>query len=291
MLKGSFIAHAVLLFVLQLVPMSAGAQEQYELVWSDEFTEDGTPDSARWNYEQGFVRNREWQWYQPQNARVHDGVLSLTARLEQKQSPWYNPSATDWQHKRDSIECTSACVTTYGRRTFLYGRFEVRARIPEARGVWPAIWFLGTNRNVDEERRPWPYCGEIDLMEYYPKGGQPALHANACWGGKDGHSVWNSRAVPLDHFKARDERWLSQFHVWRMDWTPAAIRLYIDDELINDISTEHTINAAHGGENPFQKPMYILLNLAMGSSGGKVDKSTLPLSFDIDYVRVYQLKE
>ena len=275
--------------LLLLLPLSSSAQggptDGYRLVWCDEFDYEGAPRSADWNFETGFVRNRELQWYQPQNAACHDGVLCITAHREQKPNPYYCPDDKAWGAQREQIECTSACLITEGKHEFLYGRFEVRARIPGARGTWPAIWFKGANG------LPWPQRGEIDLMEFYPKGSTAMLHANACWGGKGGSSAWRSKAVPMHHFTQRDSLWTTQFHVWRMDWTEDYIRLYLDDELLNDIDIRNVSNAeGHpgAGTNPFHTPMFLLLNLAMGSSGGKVDEAALPARFEVDYVRVYQ---
>lgn len=248
----------------------------------------GEPDPTKWTYEQGFVRNHEWQWYQPQNAYVRDGMLTIVAREEHFLNPTFNPQSNYWGCKRDSVHCTSACVITNGRQTFLYGRIEVRARIPATPGTWPAIWLLGAQRNLPPtERKPWPYCGEVDIMEYYPVNGKPHIHANACWGGKDGNSVWDSKASPIEKWTRANPQWASQFHVWKMDWDKDSIRIYLDDELLNEIDLSQTINGKYGEDNPFHQPMYLLLNLAMGSTGGQVDKQTMPARYDIDYVRYY----
>ena len=257
----------------------------YRLAWSDEFDYEGVPNPDNWTYQEGFVRNNEWQWYQHQNAVCRDGVMVITAKREQKPNPYYNPHADYWGNKRKDIECTSACVVTKGKRKFLYGRFEIRARIPASRGSWPAIWFLGDNG------LSWPENGEIDLMEFYPKNGVRSILANACWGGKNGGTAWNTKAIPFTHWTSRDSLWATQYHVWRMDWEENYIRLYLDDELLNDIDISHIANAGKtpgAGVNPFRTPMYLLLNLAMGSSGGAVDEATLPLRYEIDYVRYYK---
>lgn len=262
----------------------ASAQDGYRLVWHDEFEKDGAPDPAYWSYEEGFVRNNEWQWYQPQNAYVRDGLLVITARNEKRPNPTYDPQGSHWGQKRKEIECTSACIVTKGKKEFLYGRFEVRARIPAARGSWPAIWLKGT-------KYPWPSCGEIDMMEFYERGGVRSILANTCWGGKDDASEWNTQVRPFTQFTGKDSLWATQFHVWRMDWDEKFIRLYLDDELLNETALDRTVNAAGSsgaGDNPFRTPMYILLNLAMGSSGGHVDAQAMPMHYEVDYVRVYQ---
>jgi len=275
----------LILALLQVCAFSAMAQEQdgYHLVWADEFSTDGAPSPDNWGYEEGFVRNKELQWYQPQNAVCRDGVLVLTARREQRANPTYDATSNHWGKSRLTIDLTSGSVTTKGKREFLYGRFEVRARIPATRGSWPAIWFHGLGL-------PWPECGEIDLMEFYEYGGVRSILANACWGGKKpGHSAWNTQTRPFTHFTAKDSLWATQFHVWRMDWDEKYIRLYLDDELLNETDLSKTVNGGKAdGINPFHRPMYIILNLAMGSSGGKIDEAAMPMRYEIDYVRVYQ---
>lgn len=259
----------------------------YQLVWHDEFSIDGRPDPNNWSYEEGFVRNHEWQWYQADNARVADGSLIITARVENHPNPMYKVNSPKWSERRKQIECTSACVISKNKREFLFGRFLVRARIPAARGSWPAIWLLGNKTNYG-----WPHCGEIDMMEFYERDGVRSILANACWGAKDGNaSVWDTKIIPFTHFTQKDSLWATQFHIWHMDWTPQSIKLFLDDELLNEIDLSKTINGKNGNyENPFHKPMYLLLNLAMGSSGGKVDLKAMPMRYEIDYVRIYQQK-
>lgn len=258
----------------------------YQLVWQDEFEQDGVPNPDYWTYENGFVRNKEAQWYQPQNAIVRDGVLVITGKRETKPNPNYRDGSTNWQQNRKMIEYTSASVISKGRKEFQYGYFEIRARIPACRGSWPAIWLLGS-----KDKYGWPSCGEIDILEYYPRNGQNLLHANACWGNDEGGSVWDSAHVPYSEFTQQNPEWATCFHIWSMDWTEKYIRLYLDGRLMNEIDLSKTINGKHGQyENPFHKPMYLLLNLAMGSSGGKIEEENLPMRYEIDYVRVYQKK-
>ena len=263
---------------------SASAQE-WKLVWSDEFDRSGCPDTAVWNYENGFARNEEAQWYQSDNAYSKGGKLIIEARKEQKRrNPLYEADSRDWRRKREFIEYTSSSVTTAGKKEFLYGRFEVRAKIPVGGGAWPAIWLLGAEME-------WPSCGEIDVMEYYRINGIPHILANACWGNdRQYDAVWNSKKIPFTHFTDRDPQWADKFHIWRMDWDETAIRLYLDDELLNEILLSETVNGSIGsGTNPFHKPQYLLLNLAVGGiNGGDIDDKEMPMMYEIDYVRVYQ---
>lgn len=275
------------LFVLILSATVYG-QKEYRLVWSDEFDVDGSP-SKDWTYERGFVRNQELQWYQADNAYVKDGCLVIEGRREHRKNPNYEAGSNDWRKNREFIEYTSSCLTTRLSQQFLYGRFEVRAKIPVASGSWPAIWLLGN-------KWEWPQNGEIDMMEYYIKDGQPSILANACWGATERwKAVWDSVVMPFTHFTENDPAWADKFHIWRMDWDKDFIRLYLDDELLNEIDLSQTINGGYQGntENPFSNTIpgfkhYLLLNLAIGSNGGEPDISQFPLRYLIDYIRVYQ---
>lgn len=259
----------------------------WQLVWSDEFNKDGPLDSSVWGYETGYARNEEAQWYQSDNAVCKDGCLVIEARKEQnrnRKNPYYEAGSNPWPKKWEFVEYTSSSVNTAGKKDFLYGRFEIKARIPVAKGAWPAIWTLGSSME-------WPSNGEIDIMEYYQIKGAPHILANAAWGtDRRWNAKWNSKAIPYSHFTDKDPDWASKFHIWRMDWDEEAIKLYLDDELLNEIPLSSTINGSIGkGTNPFTKPQYLLLNLALGGiNGGPIDESALPMKYEIDYVRVYQ---
>ena len=274
----------VLLLAIQTLTAQTMTTAEWRLVWSDEFDHNGRPDPATWNYEEGFVRNHEDQWYQADNAFVEDGLLVIEARREQRPNPTYHPDAQHWGAQRPTIDYSSACITTQGKRYFRYGRLEVSARIPTAGGAWPAIWTLG-------EGMPWPSCGEIDLMEYYRIKGVPHILANAAWGSdRRFEAVWNSRRVPFSHFTNRDPDWAQRFHLWRMDWDEQRIQLYLDDELLNEIPLSQTVNGRIGRHtNPFEQRQYILLNLALGGdNGGEIDDAAFPMRYEIDFVRIYE---
>ncbi len=255
--------------------------EGYSLLWSDEFDKPGKPDSRYWVYEEGFVRNQELQWYQPDNANVRNGVLEIEGRRERVKNPDYEMGSKNWKLNRREAEYTSACVKTSGKFSFQYGIMEVRAKIDTSMGMWPAIWSLGV-------KRPWPANGEIDQMEYYRHEGKAKLFANAAWAGPDGKIVWDTGAFPFEHFLEAQPDWADRFHVWKMDWTEDYIRLYMDGQLLNEINIK---NAEYlDGFNPFHQPQYILLNLAIGSNGGDPSETTFPRKYLVDYVRVYQKK-
>jgi beta-glucanase (GH16 family) len=249
----------------------------YKLVWADEFNDDGRPDERNWTYEEGFVRNRELQWYQPDNTRCDKGLLIIEARHERKENLRYRPNSRRWSESREYAEYTSASMTTRGLHNWKYGRFDMRGRIDTRPGMWPAFWTLGS-------ARPWPGCGEIDIMEYY----RGMLLANAAWAsGSRWVPVWDDIRIPLAHFK--DPNWSQKFHVWRMDWDADTIKLYVDDILLNTIDLARTFNKDSEGKNPFHEPHYIILNLAIGgTNGGDPSNTQFPARLEVDYVRVYQ---
>ena len=230
-------------------------------IWQDEFDTPGLPNAGRWDHEVGLIRNNERQYYtrdRPANARVEDGMLIIEAHRERFQGADY----------------TSASLTS--RSSWTYGRIEVRAMLPKGRGTWPAIWTLGTNiRKVG-----WPTCGEIDIMEHV--GFDPGrIHANIhtkAYNHVQGTNKGNNRLIA-----GPDE----EFHVYSTVWTAGQIEVFVDGQRYFTFAREP------GGEAvwPFDKPQYIILNLAIGGSwGGQqgIDDSALPARFLIDYVRVYR---
>ena len=273
------------MFLLSLLCFLLSASafgQKWKLVWSDEFNNTGKPNEKFWSFEKGFVRNEELQWYQADNAYCKNGVLVIEGRKEKVLNPGYNKEQTGWKNQREYAEYTSSSIKTEGKKEFLYGRVEVRAKIPVASGAWPAIWTLG-------KEMEWPSCGEVDLMEFYRINNVPSVLANAAWGTKTRWKAkWDGSNKPLSYFTKKDPDWANKFHIWRMDWDKDFIRLYLDSELLNEIDLSQTIN--QDGVNPFHQPQYLLLNLALGGNGGDPSQTKYPLTYEIDYVRIYQQK-
>ena len=251
----------------------------YELIWHDEFDTGTKPDRDSWNYEYGFVRNNELQWYQEDNATIANGNLVITGKREELVNPGYEPGSTNWSKSRETAQYTSSSINTRNRFEFMYGIVEVRAKIDTASGMWPAIWTLGVEKG-------WPSNGEIDMMEYYQIDGKPHILANAAWGANWQDVSWDSAKIPFTDFLKKDPQWPEKFHIWKMEWTPQFIKLYLDDALINEIDLAETKNP--DGFNGFHQLHYILLNLAIGSNGGDPSNTQFPKEYMVDYVRVYQ---
>lgn len=251
----------------------------YRLVWSDEFNYTGKPADSNWSYERGFVRNNEHQWYQEDNANVRNGALEITGRRERFNNPNFVAGSTDWRTNRQFVDFTSAAIHSRGKRSFRFGRFEIRAKIPAVTGAWPAIWTLG-------DWGEWPTNGEIDIMEYYGDG----ILANAAWGSTTRwQAIWDAVKIPMSHFTSRDPDWANKYHLWTMDWNPEFVKIYLNGELLNTIETAKTLNA--DGSNPFtSRNHYVLLNLALGgTNGGDPNRPNYPITYFVDYFRIYQL--
>ena len=248
-----------------LTPYAPASDDEtaWTLIWADEFDADGLPDPARWDYEEGYVRNNELQYYtraRPENARVEEGMLVIEARKE----PF------------EGYEYTSASLITQGQASWRYGRIEVRAKLPTGYGTWPAIWMLGMN--VPEVG--WPDCGEIDIMEnvgFDPNRIYANVHTEAYNHVKKTNKGSNvSIAKPYE-----------SFHVYAIEWFEDLIDFYVDDDKYFSFQNEGT-----GWEVwPFDQEFYLIINLAIGGSWGGmggVDEDIFPQQYYIDYVRVYQ---
>ena len=247
-----------------LVTGPASFAQDYQLVWSDEFEYDGAPDDAKWDYDigGGGWGNNELQYYtsRTENVRVGNGVLTIEARLENYGGAKY----------------TSTRIITKNKGDWLYGKIEVKAKLPSGRGTWPAIWMLPT----DWEYGDWPRSGEIDIMEHvgYDQGVvHGTVHTEAY-----NHSIGTQVGDQMEVSDCSDE-----FHVYWIEWTTDIIDFYIDDSkyfTFMKVAQDYT-------KWPFDKRFHLLMNIAVGGSWGGiygVDDSIFPQTLQIDYVRVYQ---
>ena len=250
-----------------LPPQPAGT---WRLVWSDEFDGTGLPDASRWTYDVGGGGwgNDELQFYtdgREQNARVEGGRLVIEARRER------------WQ----SREYTSARLNS--RDGWLYGRIEVRVRLPAGRGTWPAIWMLpvrGTYGNLG-----WPDNGEVDIMEHV--GFDPDVIHASVHTRRYNHVAGTQRTAQTQVPGAS-----TGFHVYAVEWTAEDIRAFVDDRQYFRFPNERLGSPQAGWEEwPFDREFRLLLNIAVGGNwGGQqgVDDSIWPQRMEIDYVRVHQ---
>ena len=250
----------------------APVASKWTLAWSDEFDKDGAPNPSNWGFESGFVRNQELQWYQASNATVAGGLLTIAAQHQQVANPNYAAGSSDWKTNRQFAQYTSSSMTTSGKHSFLYGRFEICAQIDTRQGSWPAFWALGNGRS-------WPASGEVDIMEYYASG----VRANVCI--PSGSTCnWNG-SVTQSLSTLGGSTWAGKFHLWAMEWTTTDVNLYLDDKLVYDFK----VSTVTSGTNPYTgNAFYILVNLAIGANGGDPTNTTFPITYKVDYVRVYK---
>lgn len=252
----------------------AASASGWHLVWQDNFSKPGRPDAAKWGFEHGFVRNHELQYYRSANAVVRNGMLIIEARQQRIANKAYRAGAKGWQHDQKWTRYTSASLTTEGKESWKYGRFEVRAKLPAGRGMWPAFWMLGANI----PKVGWPRSGEIDIMEWLGRQAR-IIHGTVHWATKTTGHQSVSRILKLGSSAA------SGFHTYRMDWSSRHIKMYVDGKKYFTFNVDA---AGKGPDNPFRKPMFLIMNLAMGGWGGPLDSHALPAKYEIKYVRVYQ---
>ena len=245
------------------------------LVLSEEFDTDGAPNPSIWDFEIGTGPNgdgwgnQELQYYtnRPDNATIQNGMLLITAREESFEGAQY----------------TSARLLTKDRFEQQYGRFEARIRLPFGQGIWPAFWMLG----ADIDENPWPGAGEIDIMEY--RGQEPTILIGSVHG-----PGYNGGNAISKEYTLENDRFDTGFHVFGIEWGPDFINYYVDDVLYNQITPEDINEETNGlGTWVFDKPFYILMNVAVGGSfvGSPNAETQFPQSMLVDYVRVYELEE
>ncbi len=238
--------------------------------WADEFDYEGLPDASKWGYDVGSPNNgwgnNELQYYtdgRKENVTVSGGLLRITARKE------------DFGEKN----YTSTRLVSKGKGDFLYGRFEVRAKVPKGKGTWPAAWMLPS----DWVYGGWPNSGEIDILEHVGYD-QDVVHISVHT--KDYHHSIGTQKTAVKKIQNAT----TEFHLYRIDWTPDYIKGYVDDQLIFTFNNEKRGFAAW----PFDQKFHWLVNLAVGGDwGGQqgIDDTAFPAQMEVDYVRVYDLIE
>lgn len=228
------------------------------LVWEEDFNVDGAPDPNIWSYDIGTGSNGwgngEDQYYtdRPENVKVENGNLVITAIAETFEDRNY----------------TSARIKSQDAFDFAYGRVEIRAKLPEGGGTWPALWLLGSNFT----EVGWPECGEIDIMEH--RGNvlneiKGTLHFPGNFAGNAiGGDTINSTAT-------------TDFHLYSIEWTGDKIYFAVDNQIYFTFNNNNSL--------PFNDDFFFILNVAMGGTfGGDIDPSFTQSSMEVDYIRVYQ---
>ncbi len=235
------------------------------LVWADDFA-GTTLDANAWNYEigngSGGWGNNELEYYtnSPKNVFVSNGNLIIEARKE----------------SISGFNYSSARLTTQNKKSFTYGRVDIRAKLPRGKGIWPALWMLGNNINSIG----WPACGEIDIMEYLGHETNKT-HATLHYGtstathGSKGNSLTLSSGTFYD-----------QFHVFSMEWKLDQIKIYVDNNLLLLVNKSDLGSTPY----PFNAPFFFIFNVAVGGNwpGSPDGTTSFPQRMIVDYVRVFQ---
>ena len=270
---NSFVLARVFALVQSLFPQDANCLgAKWNLVWSDEFNGPAI-DKSVWSYEIGFIRNKEPQYYtdHAENSYIENGNLVIETRMEDYKSAPY----------------TSASLNTHGKKAFLYGRIEMRARLPKGNAIWPAFWTLG-------EKGDYPRNGEIDIMEMW--GGE----IEQIWGRKGNNDLGDGVTTGCIHYASENGRLVSgrqgkyrlpggakcadDYHIYTIEWDANELKWFFDD--VNFMNFKIDTDAKR---QSFHQPHYILVNTAIDPTvkpGPTAD--TLPQKYYIDYIRVYQ---
>lgn len=288
------------LLAAAITPVQPAPVPQYELVWSDEF--EGTRiDPAHWTLVEdcwgGGNDERQCYTAHRRNARVKDGALVITARHQRARGNSLPASQRTPANPGQPVtrEFTSAKLVTRGKTAWRYGRIEVRARLPQGQGAWPAIWML-----PDEDRYgPWAASGEIDVLEAVNLG----VPCATCPGGRE------STILGTLHFGGRwpDNRHKGEevayppvldggFHTYAIDWQPGRIDWYVDGQhFATRVASEWSTTGAADPLAPFDRPFHLILNLAIGGKlaetrgVGGIAGEGYPRHMTVDWVRVWQM--
>lgn len=236
----------------------------YTLVWNDEFDINGKPDDTKWGYDIGGHGwgNNELQYYTSDsvNVRVNNGKLEIEAQY----------------YENAAVKYTSARLVTREKGDWLYGKVDVKAKIPSGLGTWPAIWMLPT----DWVYGGWPASGEIDIMEHVGYD-QNRIHGSVhtqSYNHKIGTQKSSQIVIPTAS---------TDFHVYTIEWDSTKIDFFVDNQKYFSFANENKTS----DEWPFDKQFHLILNVAFGGAWGGaqgIDNSCLPAKMEVDYVRIYK---
>lgn len=238
-----------------------------KMIFHDEFDVDGMPNPKYWGYEQGYVRGGEMQYYtvaRPENTYIKDGKLHIVT---------LNDNWTDAQGTTHAV--TSASVMTKDKVKFTYGRVDIRAKLPICLGSWPALWMMPN----DDVYGYWPNSGEIDIIEHV------GFNPNIIY--FTAHCAEQNGANNSYHYSTAVPTCTTEFHVYSLVWTESKLEWLIDGK--RKFSIVNRASTWRGW--PFNRDFYLIMNTAFGGSWGAqkgVDVTALPITFEIDYVRVFQ---
>jgi len=241
---------------------SLNPELDYELVWEDEFLFNGAPSSSRWSYDLGTGNNgwgnNEEQFYtdRTDNVFIENGILNIIAKRE----------------SFSGSQFTSARIKTQDKFEFTYGKVEIKAKLPNGKGTWPALWMLGANF----PEVGWPTCGELDIMEHVGNNQnvvQASIHTPSSFGG-----TINTGSLTVPGVS-------NEFHVYEMEWTEDLVSFSVDGSKYYTYQP----NVQNGDTWPFNTDQFLIFNVAMGGSlGGAIEAGFTESRMQVDYIKVYQ---
>ncbi len=244
----------------------------WKLDWSDEFDGDSI-NANNWNFqiEEAGRFNEEWQRYTSSsaNAYIDNNCLVIKANHE--------------SDLHGMNQYTSARLNTANKQSWKYGKIAARIKLPQGPGIWPAFWMLGTNIDENGGDTPWPYTGEIDILELYGSKDDSVVEANLHYADASGlHTSMGAEA-----FKLEDGKFADTFHIFELEWDVDKIKWSVDGEEYASMPISSTELAA------FHKEFFLLLNIAVGGtySGPPDAATTFPQFMYIDWIRVYKKRK
>jgi beta-glucanase (GH16 family) len=264
LLKEKNMLLSFLICFLAIISNDVFAQD-YQLIWSDEFN-GSKLDNSKWEHQigngSGGWGNNEKQYYRVENTVVSNGYLTITAKKEN-----YN-----------NFNYTSSRIRTINKGDWKYGKFEMRAKMPVGKGIWPAFWMMPTESIYGG----WAASGEIDIMEYLgheTKKVYGTIHYGGSW--PNNKSSGGSYLLTSGGFN-------DDFHTFTLIWEERKMEWFVDEILYSTKTNWNT--AGHSFPAPFDQKFHFILNLAVGGNwpGYPDETTTFPQEYVIDYVRVYQ---
>lgn len=263
---------------------NASEDDQYEMVWADDFNK-GQLDTSNWDYELGSIRGVEQEHYvnDPENVYVKDGQLVLQVTNRDKEDQYKNPRGNR------QVIYNSGSIRTHGKREFLYGRIEMKAKLPKGQAVFPAFWTLGSDFHLDgniAQGIGWPDSGEIDIMELIGNGTAGGVNGNkqvyqtlhyGTNGEDDGKYAGHGTCYTLPSGIFNDD-----YHVFGINWSKGKIEWYVDDQIVRTVDYSDDQRALEC----IDRPQYIEFNLALGGAWpGAAGENLAGTKFEVDYVR------
>lgn len=271
---------------VQISSETQETEENYEFVWADDFNENKL-DTSKWGYELGCIRGVEQQHYtkETDNVFVDNGQLTLQITERAKEDQYKNPRGNR------QVIYDSGSIRTHGKQEFLYGRIEIKAKLPKGKGVFPAFWTLGSDFTLDgainkDQGQPWPVCGEVDIMELTGKESDSTPQGN--------QTVWqtlhygNGADIDNGKYAGNGTEWSlpegifnDEYHVFGLNWSKGKMEWYVDDQIVRTVDYSDDPLALL----TLDRPQYVQLNLAAGGNWpGDAGLDIARQQFNVDYI-------